>query len=152
MGSKSDLPVVKEAADVLTSLGVPNKMFVMSAHRTPEMLSEFMAASEENGYGVFIAAAGKAAHLAGVVAAQTVRPVIGLPIKSSTMDGLDSLLSTVQMPSGIPVATVAINGAKNAGLLAAEILALSDDELKTKLLADRKRMADAIEADNASLQ
>ena len=133
MGSDSDLPIVSKAADTLRELGVPFEAHVFSAHRTPDEAKAFAASAAENGFGVLIAAAGKAAHLAGAIAANTVLPVIGIPIKSSTLDGLDALLSTVQMPSGIPVATVAIDGAQNAALLAAQILALSDGALGEKL-------------------
>ena len=133
MGSDSDLPIVSKAADTLRELGIPFEAHVFSAHRTPDEAKAFAASAAENGFGVLIAAAGKAAHLAGAIAANTVLPVIGIPIKSSTLDGLDALLSTVQMPSGIPVATVAIDGAQNAALLAAQILALSDGALGEKL-------------------
>lgn len=133
MGSDSDFPVVKGCVKTLKSFGVPVEVRVLSAHRTPEEAAEFSRTARGNGIGVIIAAAGKAAHLAGVLAAHTTLPVIGIPIKSSTLDGLDALLSTVQMPSGIPVATVAIDGAKNAAVLAVEILALGDEELSAKL-------------------
>jgi len=133
MGSDSDLPVVEKAADTLRALGVPFEAHVFSAHRTPEEARSFALNAAENGFGALIAAAGKAAHLAGAIAANTVLPVIGIPIKSSTLDGLDALLSTVQMPSGIPVATVAIDGAQNAALLAAQIIAVSEPELARKL-------------------
>ena len=138
MGSDSDLPVVEKAVDTLRSLGVPFEMHVFSAHRTPAEARDFALNAAENGFGALIAAAGKAAHLAGAIAANTVLPVIGIPIKSSTLDGLDALLSTVQMPSGIPVATVAIDGAQNAALLAAQILAVSDPALAEKLAALRR--------------
>ena len=133
MGSDSDLPVLKPAVKTLNQLGIAFTVRVMSAHRTPVEAAEFAKSAREEGYGVIIAAAGKAAHLAGSLAAQTTLPVIGIPVKSSTLDGLDALLSTVQMPGGIPVATVAIDGAQNAALLAAEMLALSDDTLAKKL-------------------
>ena len=133
MGSDSDLPAVKPAIDKLKSFGVPVEAHVMSAHRTPALAADFAANARKNGFGVIIAAAGKAAHLGGVLAAHTTLPVIGIPIKSSTLDGLDALLATVQMPSGIPVATVAINGGTNAGILAAKILATSDGELLERL-------------------
>ncbi|MFV0497781.1 MAG: 5-(carboxyamino)imidazole ribonucleotide mutase [Candidatus Fimivivens sp.] len=133
MGSDSDLPVLKPAVKMLHQLGIPFSVRVMSAHRTPVEAAAFAKSAREEGCGVIIAAAGKAAHLAGSLAAQTTLPVIGVPVKSSTLDGLDALLSTVQMPGGIPVATVAIDGAQNAALLAAEILALSDDALAQKL-------------------
>ena len=137
MGSDSDLPVVEKAAETLKSLGVPSEMHIYSAHRPPAEARDFALHAAERGFGALIAAAGKAAHLAGAIAANTVLPVIGIPIKSSTLDGLDALLSTVQMPSGIPVATVAIDGAQNAALLAAQILALSDRALGEQLKALR---------------
>ena len=133
MGSDSDLPVVQKAADVLSDFGVPYEIHIYSAHRTPVEAREFSTTAKEKGFGVIIAAAGMAAHLAGAMAAGTTLPVIGIPIKSEQLGGLDALLSTVQMPSGIPVATVAIDGAKNAAVLAVEILALSDEELSVKL-------------------
>ena len=139
MGSDSDLPVVEKAINVLKDLGIPYTVHVYSAHRTPEQSREFSLNARQNGYGAIICAAGMAAHLAGAVAANTTLPVIGIPVKSS-LDGLDALLSTVQMPSGIPVATVAINGAANAAYLAAEVIAIGDDELAAKL--DAKRKAD----------
>ena len=144
MGSDSDLPVVSKAADALRELGVPYEAHVFSAHRTPEEAREFSLRAAENGFGVLIAAAGKAAHLAGAIAANTVLPVIGIPIKSSTLDGLDALLSTVQMPSGIPVATVAIDGAQNAALLAAQIIAVEDRALAERLLALRVRAKEKV--------
>lgn len=140
MGSDSDLPVVSKAADTLKSFGVPFEVHVFSAHRTPEEAKEFSSAARENGFGAIIAAAGMAAHLAGAIAANTTLPVIGIPIKSAGLGGIDALLSTVQMPSGIPVATVAIDGAVNAALLCVEILAVTDSELAQKL--DNKRKAD----------
>lgn len=140
MGSDSDLPVVEKAINQLKEFGIPVEVHVYSAHRTPELASEFSKNAEKDGFGVIISAAGKAAHLGGVLAAYTTLPVIGLPIKSSTMDGLDSLLSTVQMPSGVPVATVAIDGAQNAAILAAQIIALSDSELAGKLKAMKESM------------
>jgi len=140
MGSDSDLPVVEKAINVLKKFGVTVEVRVLSAHRTPYIALEYAAQADASGIEVIIAAAGKAAHLPGVLAAVTVLPVIGLPIKSSTLDGLDSLLSIVQMPKGIPVATVAIDGAENAALLAVEILAIKYPELKTKLLAEREAM------------
>ena len=133
MGSDSDLPVVSKAADTLRELGVPFETHVFSAHRTPEEARDFSSRAADNGFAVLIAAAGKAAHLAGAIAANTVLPVIGIPIKSSTLDGLDALLSTVQMPGGIPVAAVAIDGAQNAALLAAQIIAVSDPALSSRL-------------------
>lgn len=137
MGSDSDLPVVQKAIDTLKSYEVPVEVHVYSAHRTPEEAREFARNAAENGFGAIIAAAGKAAHLAGALAANTVLPVIGIPVKASTLDGLDALLSTVQMPAGIPVATVAIDGAANAALLAIQILAVSDAELSAKLVSAR---------------
>lgn len=133
MGSDSDLPVVQKAADILGDFGVPYEIHIYSAHRTPVEAREFSTTAKEKGFGVIIAAAGMAAHLAGAMAAGTTLPVIGIPIKSEQLGGLDALLSTVQMPSGIPVATVAIDGAKNAAVLAVEILALGDEELSAKL-------------------
>ena len=144
MGSDSDLPVVQKAADQLKALGVPFEVHVFSAHRTPEQARSFALSAAENGFGALIAAAGKAAHLAGAIAANTVLPVIGIPVKSSTLDGLDALLSTVQMPSGIPVATVAIDGAQNAALLAAQIIAVSDAALTEKLAALRREAAEKV--------
>ena len=141
MGSDSDLPIVRKATDILDALCVPYEVHVYSAHRTPVEAAEFSKSARENGFGVMIAFAGMAAHLAGAVAANTTLPVIGVPCKSSNLDGLDALLSTVQMPTGIPVATVAINGGGNAALLAAQILATADDALAAKLIA--KRAADA---------
>lgn len=141
MGSDSDLPVIKKATDMLDSLGIPFEVHVYSAHRTPEQAKAFACGARENGFGVIIAAAGMAAHLAGAIAANTTLPVIGIPCKSAYLDGIDALLSTVQMPTGIPVATVAINGGANAALLSAQILALEDEELRKKL--DNKRAADA---------
>ncbi len=133
MGSDSDLPVVEKAITTLKELSVPFEVHVFSAHRTPEEARVFSKSARENGFGALIAAAGKAAHLAGAIAANTTLPVIGIPVKSSTLDGLDALLSTVQMPSGIPVATVAIDGAANAALLAAEILSIGDEALAARL-------------------
>lgn len=141
MGSASDMPVVKKAIDTLEAFEVPYEVHVYSAHRTPEQASDFAKNAKAEGFGVMIAAAGMAAHLAGAVAANTTLPVIGIPCKSTNLDGLDALLATVQMPSGIPVATVAIDGATNAALLAVQILALSDDTLAQKLV--EKREADA---------
>jgi 5-(carboxyamino)imidazole ribonucleotide mutase len=140
MGSDSDLPAVRPALDVLREYGVPFEARVMSAHRTPEAVREFASSAREDGFGVLIAAAGKAAHLAGAIAAQTTLPVVGIPVKSSALEGLDALLSTVQMPSGIPVATVAIDGAANAAVLAVEILAVSDGDLARKLAEKREAM------------
>ena len=141
MGSDNDLPVVKKATDMLTTLGIPFEVHVYSAHRTPVEASEFAKSARERGFGAIIAAAGMAAHLAGAIAANTTLPVIGIPCKGGMMDGLDALLSTVQMPTGIPVATVALNGAANAALLAAQIIAVEDKELAAKL--DAKRASDA---------
>ena len=152
MGSISDLPVLEKTIETLKEFGVEVEAHVMSAHRTPDAAHEFAAGAESNGIEVIIAAAGKAAHLAGVLAAYTVLPVIGLPIKSSTMDGLDSLLSTVQMPPGIPVATVAINGGQNAALLAVQILSLRYDELTAKLKNFKTTMADKVVAADQNLQ
>ncbi|MPM07558.1 N5-carboxyaminoimidazole ribonucleotide mutase [bioreactor metagenome] len=139
MGSDSDLPVVQKAIDTLKEYGIPLEVHVYSAHRTPEEARAFAAGARKAGFGTIIAAAGKAAHLAGALAANTTLPVIGIPIKSSTLDGLDALLSTVQMPSGIPVATVAIDGAQNAALLAIQILAAEDEGLALKLAAARAK-------------
>ena len=141
MGSDSDLPIIKKATDMLESLGIPFEVHVYSAHRTPVEARDFALNAKKNGFGVLIAAAGMAAHLAGAIAANTTLPVIGIPCKSSNLDGMDALLSTVQMPTGIPVATVAINGGGNAALLAAQIIALTDDALAKKL--DDKRASDA---------
>ena len=152
MGSDSDLPVVGKAIDTLKALGIPVEAHVMSAHRTPEKAAAFAAGAAENGFGVIIAAAGKAAHLAGVLAAHTILPVIGIPVKSSTLDGLDALLSTVQMPSGIPVATVAIDGADNAAILAAQMLALSDDSIAAQLEQMKVDMAKGVAKKNEALQ
>lgn len=133
MGSDSDLPIVSGAIKTLKEFNIPVEAHVMSAHRTPERASEFASNAKKNGFGVIIAAAGKAAHLAGVLAAHTTLPVIGIPVKSSTLDGLDALLATVQMPKGIPVATVAIDGADNAAILAAQILGIADEKIEKKL-------------------
>ncbi len=152
MGSDSDLPVVAPAVKRLKSLEISVEAHVMSAHRTPERAAEFSKTARENGFGVIIAAAGKAAHLAGVLAAHTTLPVIGIPVKSSTLDGLDALLATVQMPSGIPVATVAIDGADNAAILAAQMLALSDPELMEKLAAMKRELEADVEKKDAALQ
>ncbi|MDD2504065.1 MAG: 5-(carboxyamino)imidazole ribonucleotide mutase [Clostridiaceae bacterium] len=140
MGSDSDLPVVRKAVEVLKNFEVDFEVNVISAHRTPDMAAEYAKNAENSGFEVIIAAAGKAAHLPGVLAAFTTLPVIGIPIKSSTLDGLDSLLSIVQMPSGIPVATVAVDGAENAGLLAVQILSVKYDFLKEKLKAHKEKM------------
>ena len=151
MGSKSDWPSLTGCVSVLKDFGVEVEVHVASAHRTPEKVADFAAHARENGFEVIIAAAGKAAHLAGVIAGHTTLPVIGIPIKSSLMDGLDSLLSTVQMPTGIPVATVAVGGGDNAAYLAAQILSIRYPELAEKLAAHRARMAAAIEADDEAL-
>ena len=152
MGSDSDLPVIKKGVSILKQFGVAYELRVISAHRTPAQAEEFASNAKENGIGVIIGAAGQAAHLAGVLAAYTTLPVIGLPIKSSTMDGLDSLLSMVQMPKGIPVATVAIDGAENAALLAIQILALSDKTLADKLTQYKIDMANEVIAKDDKLQ
>ena len=151
MGSDSDLPVVEKAFGVFKEYGVPFEVHVYSAHRTPEEARAFATGAAENGFGAIICAAGKAAHLAGAFAANTVLPVIGIPVKSSTLDGLDALLSTVQMPAGIPVATVAIDGAQNAALLAVQILALSDEVLRDKLLAARRAAKEKVLAKNTEI-
>ncbi|MBR5586910.1 MAG: 5-(carboxyamino)imidazole ribonucleotide mutase [Clostridia bacterium] len=151
MGSDSDLPIVEKAITTLKDFEVPYEVHVYSAHRTPVQVREFTENARANDFGVIIAAAGKAAHLAGAVAACTTLPVIGLPVKSSTLDGLDALLSTVQMPSGIPVATVAIDGAVNAALLAMQIIAVSDSDLAAKLDAQRKSAADKVLSANDSV-
>ena len=139
MGSDSDLPIVEKGINVLKEYGVPFEVHVYSAHRTPAQTAEFVKNAKQNGFGVFIAAAGVAAHLAGAIAANTVLPVIGIPVSCKNTGGVDALWSTVQMPSGIPVATVAIDGAANAALLAVEMLALSDDDLFDKLVEARKQ-------------
>lgn len=144
MGSDSDLPVVEKAIDTLKEFGVPYEVHVFSAHRTPVQAADFSKNARKNGFGAIIAAAGKAAHLAGAIAANTTIPVIGIPVKSSTLDGLDALLSTVQMPAGIPVATVAIDGAANAALLSIQILAVEDSELAQKLDASRKAASEKV--------
>ena len=144
MGSDSDRPIVDKAVSTLREYGVPFEVHVYSAHRTPEQAGAFARSAAENGIGVIIAAAGKAAHLAGAMAANTTLPVIGLPIKSSNLDGIDALLSTVQMPSGIPVATVAVDGAENAAILAAQMLALSDGGLNAALHEMKRTMAEGV--------
>jgi 5-(carboxyamino)imidazole ribonucleotide mutase len=151
MGSDSDFQTVLPAIKKLKDFGIEYTVKIISAHRSPDLATEFAKSASEKGYKVIIAAAGKAAHLAGFLAANTVLPVIGLPIKSSTMDGLDSLLSTVQMPSGIPVATVAINGAENAAILAAEILAVSDEQIAQELVDMKKQMRAAIDSKNEKI-
>ncbi len=152
MGSDSDLPVVEKAFDVFREFGVPFEVHVYSAHRTPAEAREFVTHARENGFGAIIAAAGKAAHLAGAMAAGTTLPVIGIPVKSSTLDGLDALLSTVQMPTGIPVATVAIDGAANAALLAVQMLSIADAELAARLDASRTKAADKVLAANKAIE
>ena len=153
MGSDSDLPVMQEALNVLEAFNIPHEVRILSAHRTPEATRDFVTDAESRGCGVFIAGAGLAAHLAGAVAAHTLRPVIGVPIDAGPLRGLDALLSTVQMPGGIPVATVAIGkaGARNAGHLAAQILALADDELAAGLVRQRAQAAQAILEKDKSL-
>ena len=151
MGSDSDMPIVEKAISVLKKLELPHSVRIMSAHRTPEKTAEFASGAERNGYGVIVAFAGKAAHLAGVIAAHTSLPVIGVPIKGSDLGGMDALLSTVQMPSGIPVATVAIDGGANAAWLAARILAVSEPEIAVKLASERRAMAEAVEAKDNKL-
>ena len=152
MGSDSDLPVVEKAIAVLREYGVPFTVHVFSAHRTPDEAAALADSAIENGYGVMIAAAGMAAHLAGAIAARTTLPVIGIPVKSSVLDGVDALLSTVQMPSGMPVATVAINGAANAALLSVQILALSDETLAEKLRAARAQGRQKVLEKNAAIE
>ena len=152
MGSDSDWPVVKGACAQLKEFGSPCEAHILSAHRTPAAAADFAKNARANGFGVIICAAGMAAHLAGAVAANTTLPVVGIPMKGGAVDGLDALLSTVQMPSGIPVATVAVNGAKNAAVLAAQILAVTDDELADKLDAQRAKMAEQIAEKEAKLQ
>lgn len=152
MGSKSDFDVVKPAVNVLKKFGVETEVRVISAHRTPEEAHEFAASAKKNGVEVIICAAGKAAHLGGVIAAFTTLPVIGLPVKTDMMGGLDSLLSIVQMPSGIPVATVGVNGGENAGLLALQMLGIKYPEIDEKLVEYKKAMQDKINADDKALQ
>lgn len=152
MGSDSDLPVVEKGIDILKKFNVPFEVHVYSAHRTPAETKEFTEKARENGFGVIIAAAGKAAHLAGAIAANTTLPVIGIPIKSSTLDGLDALFSTVQMPAGIPVATVAIDGAVNASLLAIEILSVYDDTLFNKLSEYRSEATAKVLSKNSEIE
>lgn len=152
MGSKSDLPIVSKTIAKLKEFGVPYEAHVMSAHRTPTQAAEFASTARDNGFGVVIAAAGKAAHLAGVLAGHTTLPVIGIPVKSSTFDGLDALLATVQMPSGVPVATVAVDGAENAALLAIQMLSLSDDDLAQKLKSAKEKMEQGVIKADAELQ
>ena len=151
MGSDSDLPIIRKAVDTLVSLDIPYEVHVYSAHRTPAEAADFARNAREHGFGAIIAAAGMAAHLAGAVAAQTTLPVIGIPCKSTNLDGIDALLSTVQMPSGIPVATVAIDGGVNAALLCAEMFALSDKELADKLIAKRASDREKVLAKDAAV-
>ncbi len=152
MGSDSDLPTLKGCIKTLKEFGVPVEVHIMSAHRTPHAAAEFSENAKNNGFGVIIAAAGKAAHLAGVLAAHTILPVIGIPIKASTLDGLDALLSTVQMPKGIPVATVTIDGAENAALLAIQMLALSDPDLSVKLTEYKEKMVNEVMKKDTEIQ
>ena len=152
MGSDSDWPVVKGACAQLKALDIPFEAHILSAHRTPAEAAEFARNAKANGFGVILCAAGMAAHLAGAFAANTTLPVIGIPIKSSTLDGLDALLSTVQMPSGMPVATVAIDGAANAALLAVQMLALSDEALAAKLTSYRRGLTEKVEKKDAEIQ
>ena len=152
MGSDSDLPIVKKAVDTLKELKIPYEVHVYSAHRTPEQARDFAFSARERGFGAIIAAAGMAAHLAGAIAANTTLPVIGIPCQSNTLDGIDALLSTVQMPSGIPVATVAIDGAANAAYLAIQILALSDSSLSAKLKETRKKATEKVLLKNKEIE
>ncbi len=152
MGSDSDFPVVKSAITELKQFGVPVEAHVMSAHRTPAIAAEFASTAAENGFGVIICAAGMAAHLAGVIAGHTTLPVIGIPMKSAALEGMDALLATVMMPPGVPVATVGINGATNAALLAVQILAVNDAELAEKLKARKQSMIDGVLKKDATLQ
>ena len=152
MGSDSDLPICEKAIDTLKEYDIPFEVHVYSAHRTPIEAKEFSQNARQNGFGAIIAAAGKAAHLAGAIAANTTLPVIGIPIKSSTLDGLDALLSTVQMPAGIPVATVAIDGAVNAALLAIQILAVSDCDIANKIDEKRKKATENVLIKNKAVE
>ncbi len=152
MGSDSDLPIIKDAAKILEEFGISYEIQIISAHRNPEGLNQYIKSSQVKGVKIFIGAAGGAAHLPGVIAAQTILPVIGVPIKAKSMDGLDSLLSIAQMPAGVPVAAVAINGARNAGLLAVQILALSDKNLSEKLAAFKQGMRKSVEQKSEELQ
>lgn len=152
MGSDSDLPVMSKAFGILKEYGIPYEVHVYSAHRTPEQVAEFATKAKENGFGVIIAGAGMAAALAGVLAAHTTLPVIGVPLKSAVLEGTDALLATVMMPSGIPVASVAIDGAKNAAYLAAEILAVGEEELSNKIADDRKAMTESVLKKDDDLQ
>ena len=152
MGSDSDLPVLQKTIDTLVSFSVPYEVHIYSAHRTPQEVSTFISKAEENGFGGIIAAAGMAAHLAGAIAANTVLPVVGIPIKSAGLGGMDALLSTVQMPSGIPVATVAIDGGTNAAILAIEMLALTDSDLHDKLVQYREKNKSTVLQKNADIE
>lgn len=152
MGSDSDFPVVKSALAELKKYGVEFECRVMSAHRTPTEAAEFASNAKNNGFGAVICAAGMAAHLAGVIAGHTTLPVIGIPMKSTVLEGMDALLATVMMPPGVPVATVGINGAKNAGILAVQMLAISDDELAEKLAAEKQKMTDGVREKDAKLR
>lgn len=152
MGSDSDFPVVKSALSELKKYGVPFECRVMSAHRTPAQAAAFAASARDNGFGVIICAAGMAAHLAGVVAGHTTLPVIGIPMKSAALEGMDALLATVMMPPGVPVATVGINGAKNAAVLAVQMLAVSDEALAARLAEEKQKMADSVIEKDAKLQ
>ncbi|MBF1112574.1 MAG: 5-(carboxyamino)imidazole ribonucleotide mutase [Solobacterium sp.] len=152
MGSDSDFGVMSKAVSVLKEFGIPVEVHVYSAHRTPEKVAEFATNAKDNGFGVIIAGAGMAAALAGVVAGHTTLPVIGVPLKSNVLEGIDALLSTVMMPSGIPVATVAIDGSKNAAYLAAQILAISDDELAKKVLENRQKQSAAVLVKDQEIQ
>ena len=152
MGSKNDLPKLTGAIDTFKKFDVPFEVHVFSAHRTPEAAANFSRSARENGFGVLIAAAGKAAHLAGAIAANTTLPVIGIPVDASGLGGLDALLSTVQMPSGIPVATVAIDGGTNAGILACQILATADEELSSRIAAYKQELADSVDGRDKRLQ
>ncbi len=152
MGSDSDLPIMKEASDILNEFGISNEMKIISAHRTPNVLAEYVTDAHKRGMKIFIAGAGAAAHLPGVTAAYTPLPVIGVPIKSKSLEGLDSLLSIVQMPSGVPVATVAINGAKNAGILAAQILGTGDEIILKKIIDFKKKLSEESIKKNENLK
>lgn len=152
MGSESDLPVAQKAAEELKSLAIPYEVRIISAHRTPSVAADFAKAAAQNGFGVLVAIAGMAAHLAGVLAAHTVLPVVGVPCKGGALDGMDALLATVQMPSGVPVATVALGGGENAAILAAQMLALADEQLAQALQEKKRAMADAVAQRDAALQ
>ena len=152
MGSDSDLPILRKAMDTLSSLEIPYEAHIYSAHRTPEEARDFAMNARSNGFGCLIAAAGMAAHLAGAIAANTTLPVIGIPMKSKALEGVDALLATVMMPPGVPVATVGIDGAKNAAVLAVQMLAIADEELAAKLAAEKKAMAEGVIAKDKALQ